>query len=270
MKNKLIIRSVLSLSFVVIVMAVAIVAFSSSSYAWFAKNDDVDGNQMGVSMVDSHVLYIEEYRVYKRNIENQEIVEVSNNISGDPLYLKKVSFNEYDTIIKERNEGTHIVISVVIGYIKSGSSIKVSITNSNPIEVSEQSDPLDSYLSNICSFRCKYGNRRDSISDAFSSFGSESYEQFVTVTNTENNGIVTWVNNKTDSIEMIISNYDGAIYEEDGESKLRVYIEISYNENLVSNYLTQNNESTDFSDITNSTVSFANDMEPFKFDYINN
>ena len=259
-------------------MAVAVVAFVSTSYGWFAYNKTTEGNDMSITLVGNQMLLIDEYRIYKRDEENKVIKEVSNNIDGDPLYNKRVSLNEYDTILKERNAGTHIVISVVIGHIVEGGTIVISISNNNPIDAEHQSDALEAYLSNICSFRCKYGLEEDDIETAFGSFNSETetypYSQFVTVTNTETNGEVTWINTKADSIEMTISNYDGAIYTvtENGNEvkKLRVYIEISYNEDLVTNYLSQNGESTDFNDVSNNEVEFRSDMKPFIFDYVLN
>ena len=268
MKNKkLIVKSVLSLSLVVLVMAVAIVAWSSTSYGWFAYNKTVNGSNMSVVSVDNPALLIDEYHIYKRDIENQAIIEVSNNVSGSDLYNADVSLNEYDTIIKERNVGTHIVISVVIGHIQRGGAIKVSLTNSNPIGESDQNNPLDPYLSNICSFRCKYGYETDEISTAFNSFtNSDTYYKFVTVTSNES----SFTNVKASLIEMTITNYDDAIFAEDGVDKLRVYIEISYNEELVTSYLSQNKLSTDINDVSNSTIEFESDMQPFIFDYSTN
>lgn len=240
------------------------------TYSWFAFNDTVQTTGMTISVKGADDIFIEEFHIYKRDQENNAIEEVSNNITDDPLYNKPISLNPYDTIIKERNVGTHIVISILVKNIQLGKSINISAFNNNAISTENKYEPLGNYLSNISGFRCRCGKSSDTIETAFSSFTNEEMNSFVSVSEIDD-GEHEWENSKLSTLTMTLSNYDDKVFYEEGSTspQLRVYIELSYNEELVTAYLNQNGSSTDFGSVLENEVHFTNDLLPFLFEYSN-
>ena len=238
------------------------------TYSWFAFNDTVEATGMQISVKGADDIFIEDFHIYKRNQENNAIEEVSNNVANDPLYNKPVSLNPYDSIIKERNVGTHIVISILVKNIQLDRSINITAFTNNGIAEENKYDALANYLSNISGFRCRCGGESDTIETAFSSFTNETINSFVTVTEIDD-GEHTWENSKLTTLTMNLSNYNNNVFYPEGSTTphLRVYIELSYNEDLVTAYLNQNGSSTDFGSVVSNEVHFQNDLLPFLFEY---
>ncbi|MBO7079221.1 MAG: hypothetical protein J6W64_05375 [Bacilli bacterium] len=240
------------------------------TYSWFATNTKTDSSGMQIGVKGGEDIFIEECHIYKRNQENNAIEEVSNNVLDDPLYNKPISLNPYDTIIKERNVGTHIVISILVKNIQLGKTINITAFSNNPISEEDKYEPLSNYLSNICGFRCRCGEEDDTIEAAFGSFTNEEIQDFVSV-DSASDGTHLWQNTKASTLTMTLADYDDKAFlvEGDTNKRLRVYIEISYDEELVSAYLEQSGSSTDFGSVFTSEIHFINDLLPFLFEYSN-
>lgn len=265
--NKKIIASFASTVVLFVMLVLALIIQFNPALGWFARNRKADADNMAVKVADPEPFFIEEYRIYKHNFDSDGVEEVSNNVEGDPLYLAQFSMNEYDTILTEHNENTHVVISVVIERVRTDKQgINVRFVTNQPIAVGDEGEPLDYYVTNICGFRVAYGNGSDTPEQIYNHFNSSSAAPSKFVTVARNND--QFSNTKVEELLFELSDYTDYVYTEDGVDKLCVNIEISYDDALVTEYLEQNDVySSSIDDLLDMTVDFFNDLEPIEFNY---
>lgn len=267
LSNKKIIASFASTLVLFVVLVLALIIQFNPALGWFSQNKEILSDDMNIKAIEQEVILFREYRVYKHNYDSDGVEEVSNNVEGDPLYLAPFSMNEYDTILTEHNENTHVVIRVVLEKVLTDKQgITLNFISNQPIASGDEAVPLDYYVTNICGFRAAYGNPNDTPEQIYNHFESSSVApvKFVTVERDGEN----FTNTKAESVLLELSDFDDYVYTEDGVNKLCVNIEISYDDDLVMEYLEQNDVySSSINDLLEMTVDFFNDLEPIEFNY---
>ena len=245
--------------------AAVFLLFGNMALGWFSNNRQVGAAGMAVVADDPGVLRVEEYRVYKHSPENDQVEEVSNNVEGDPLFEAQFAMNEYDTILTERNGNTHLVIRVIITDVRSDrDGLRLTVTHNTPLD--NATDPLTLHLSNIAAVRWMYGDHTANAQTIYTAFAAQPAPQkFISVARSGD----TFQNTKADTLTLELGDFTDYVYTEDGVDKLCVYVELSYDDALVREYIEQNNwnSSTIIADLLNMTVDFENDFAPFQFDY---
>lgn len=197
--KKIWILSTINLLFVIICCTIVV-------FAWFSMNKITNGNGMQIVLQQNDINI--DYSVYKYN--NNTFYDVTD--TNDTFIL-----NPYDTIIKERNVHTSIILKLIITgqAVLERDNIFISINCSET-----NSDTM--YLSNAVYFKFGLFNIDSNDIETIYTTAESNFNQI--------NNKYTFVDNiKNTLIIYTISNYNDYIV----NNSLTLFIEINYDEDLV-------------------------------------
>ncbi len=193
---------------------------------------------------------------------NDTITKVSDNLNP-----QTVSLNTYDYVLKEKNYATRLIIKIVITSIPSSKNgIKVTMSTSSGIL-----DGEDNWLkvaSNICSVRAKFGDSSDAIDDVFDDFEADTttpYNSFLTV---EHGGDPNPHNVKVATKDINVTNLDDYVYTVGDARKVVMYLEITYNDDLVDEFNEQNLNVLESLEVFEDNIDFTYDFNAFVLDFL--
>lgn len=265
--KKLIFASIINTTLVTFLLVFVFMVYFS--FGWFSSNTETNATGMSIKVGGLAGVSIEEYRVYLHNYDSEGVVEVSNNIENDDLYLADFELNPYDSILTEHNEYTRVLVRIIIDHVPTDKTT-LNVNVSNTTLLANAGASLTEHFSNICAFRFIYADHEDDPEDVYDALTNDNTASvpFVTVTRDGNN----FSNTKVASISLSLDSLNGSnssyIYTENDVRKLCVYLEISYDDNLVKEYLLQNNENEQtFDDLLNASFDFIGDIGEIKLTY---
>ena len=108
-----------------------------ATFAWFINSKVTDGNSIAVQM-DAHELRLD-YQILKFDDEKKKVIETDG-----------LNLNQYDSIIKERNEKTSIVLKVTL---TSNLFLSKTVSDVNISFKCTETTATTNYLSNITHFK---------------------------------------------------------------------------------------------------------------------
>ena len=201
----------------------------AATFAWFTASRKLAGNDIAIQL-DAKELHID-YNLYKFDDTQKEIVEVN-----------RFDLNTYDSIIKERNVNTPLIVKTVIaGNIfdnKTSSDIIIDL-------VCGESSYYTSYLSNIVNFRFKsFTLSTDNISDTYYAAKEELIPEAP---------IKFFTTTKLTTRQLVISNAPII------NSTITVYGLIDYDEGLIDDFISVNSLTLD------TMPEFQNDLQYIRF-----
>ncbi len=241
-----------------VTICVAIITFSSIAYAWFAHNEQVEasGMQISVRYDGSSISPTTIYALKFDGVNGAVAYEI------DDEHPVSVQMSEYDCIFTDRNINTPLIIRVEAEGLKDFDKfISVSIpckanyTNnqSSPLQLNTSEDSTDeilNYLSNVLVVRlgCYLKINGERIRDTFD---PSNESDVVTIYEGSRDALlesdirgkfVGEENLKTKEINLEIP-YDTFSPYLDDEGKLIFFIELDYEDGLISNFLSHSEES---------------------------
>lgn len=258
--------SAIGLFLLLVVLLLALAMYFASSFGWFAQSTQADAQDLGSHLTEDTGAEIREFHVYKRDGLTHGAAEVSNSIPGDPLYYQQVSLTEYDTVFTDRNVDTPMIFKVIIDHVNTNfAGLTVTVTcPENTTNYLDEDNNLGNFLSNICAIRCGYGTAElNAETDP-----DEIYSGAVALLENSQPGSFASVNaqyqntGKVNELTFTLGQYTAQ------NDTITVYLELSYNAELVDAYITQNGiEITSQSTAGNDIQDFVNDLSEFKFTY---
>ena len=205
-----------------------IVCFSST-ISWFVSATNNDASNMQVQLY-THELDMS-YRVYKYVDDEKSVIDVTGR--DDALTLQK-----YDSVIKNRNENTPIILDFLLTGVSLGDNIPIYInahcTNNTTTE---------RVLSNIVMLQfCSFTNVGNDASSIYSNVLSYIEDNNISAITFKQN------NTKIQDVMFTVSNYVDLIE----HNSLRIFIKIDYSEELI--------DAFEFSLTDSDSTSFTNDL----------
>jgi hypothetical protein len=108
-----------------------------ATFAWFVNTKMLDGNEMAIQM-DAHELHLD-YQILKFDDDQKQVIEIDS-----------FNLNQYDSIIKERNTKTAIVLKVDL---MSNLFLNKTVSDVDISLKCTETDSTTNYLSNITHFK---------------------------------------------------------------------------------------------------------------------
>ena len=184
------------------------------TYAWFVAAKVNDASNMQIQMY-THELDMS-YRVYKYDDDLEEAI----NVTGEPdeLVLK-----EFDSVIRERNTNTSIILEFLITGMSLGENIPIHINTT-----CRETDPDEHALSNIIKLQFA------PINSITTTDANEKYNQAVNYFDENSIPEITFKtgSNKVTSVTYDLANYSSSII----GGTLNLYIKLDYSESLVDDF----------------------------------
>ena len=202
----------------------------AATFAWFyTTKNNLKGSNIALQ-IDAQELHIN-YNLYKFDEDEKQIVEV-----------EKFDLNTYDSIIKERNANTPLVVKVIVaGNIfenKTASDVSIELTCNEEVQ-------FTSYLSNIINFRFKsFTLDTTTISDIYYSAKEELLSETPTT---------FFTTTKLTTRQLTISNAPII------NNTITIYGLVDYDEDLIDDFISINQ-------LTLETMpAFQNDLNYIRF-----
>jgi len=202
----------------------------AATFAWFyATKNNLKGSNIALQ-IDAQELHIN-YNLYKFDEDEKQIVEV-----------EKFDLNTYDSIIKERNINTPLVVKVIVaGNIfenKAASDVSIELTCTEEVQ-------FTSFLSNIINFRFKsFILDTSTISDTYYSAKEELLSETPTT---------FFTTTKLTTRQLTISNAPII------NNTITIYGLVDYDEDLIDDFISINQ-------LTLETMpAFQNDLNYIRF-----
>lgn len=199
------------------------------TFAWFVASKTLNGNDMAVQ-IDANEMHLD-YTIYSFNDTTKEIQKI-----------EAFNLNTYDSIIKEKNENTHLIVKTVLaGTIFDNKTVADIQINLHCTE----NNYYTPFLSNILHFKFKaFELQTENISELYYLATNElesetTYTFFTTVKLTDINLNITNAS--------VINN------------TITVYGLIDYDEALIDSYISVNHISLD------NIPSFTNDLQYIRY-----
>lgn len=202
----------------------------AATFAWFyATKNNLKGSNIAMQ-IDAQELHID-YNLYKFDEDEKEIVEID-----------KFNLNTYDSIIKERNTNTPLVVKVIV----AGNIFENKTTSDVLIELTcNESSYYTSYLSNIINFRFKsFTLDTNTISDTYYSAKEELLPE---------TPITFFTTTKLTTRQLTISNAPII------NSTITIYGLVDYDEDLIDDFISINQLTLDTMPV------FQNDLNYIRF-----
>ena len=255
--------------------------FATVTFAWLFSNENVDSTSNNMS------LYFDDttasYEVFRYDITTSK--GTTKDANGNDLDISNVELNQYDLIFLSRNRYTPIFARVEIMRLQSMPLngkvyLNVSRTPHNDAETTSADEkPMGDYASSVMRFSGWVSQSYDSDPNAlYNLIDNELYttivvnknytgnvklnsQVFTTATGEEGNRTYTKANDIT--LEMQYTESDWQT--KDGKQVLNLYLYISYDVELISYYVKENDISA--YQIGEDLIEFSNDINLMRVSY---
>ena len=207
-----------------------LVILFTGTFAWFyASKKNLEGSSIALQ-IDAQELHID-YNLYKFDEDEKEIIEVD-----------KFNLNTYDSIIKERNINTPLIVKAIL----AGNIFEGKNQSEVTIDLScNETAHYTSYLSNIINFRFKsFTLNTTNISDIYYDAKEELMSE---------NPITFFTTTKLTTTQLIINNAPII------NNTITIYAMVDYDEDLIDNFITVNSLTLD------TMPAFQNDLNYIRF-----
>lgn len=264
-----------------------------TTYAWISAERKAEAKK-GEMGIEGNKVLTSEFTAYSY-IDEDETVAI---VKGEDIILPK-----YDTVFTERNENSVLIFRVpVFGTtIQAKESYTVTLTLKDLSEITGLedynykngdkdkdssdyvgADAVADFISNVIFVKCAVVPEETLQVDEVTEKGTyDTVEEYIYytvldymknnvetsktfVTSTTTGDVTTW--SKTNSMTFTISNYGSAMV---SSGTVYMYIEMGYDDKLVSNMMETRNLSFEFGDDDDNMIEMQSDLYEYDFSSVN-
>ena len=271
-------RALTTLVITILILNMLIVA----SVAWFTLNRQTDADEMGMALAVDDTSAV--YKAYMYDLESE--AGTNKATDGSELTIGNLVLNQYDTIFKAQNRYTPAFARIEItrnSSMPANGNVTVTVARNASVGTD---DPMSAFSSSITRFTAfiiddKGDNDPDLMSDpaAFYEYISprsrfdaiEDLEGQLTHSKTFVNVIGSGADHTHEKLDEITISIpytsDNWYTDASGNSKLNVYLYITYDDQLIECYMdTKESESGGIS-LDDNSVTFENDFRKVTVGY---
>lgn len=244
-----------------LVVILVFLVLSVTTYSWFAHSENVEANGMTIQLDSMGSVSVSNVTLYRRDGAQGARI-VTDSI---------ISLPEYDTIFPDNNGNSHVIIRAVISGLEqqngsySAFSLVTSCMGDSPW-LDEQNNSLTPLLSNIVEIRAAVAGVDLATTDVANA--KTVYAGALELLSTVPSAVFVSKENdvfsKANSVSIGISDYDDKVLTDEGGNYAVLFIEITYNDALVQQFIAGNDLDIFGDGSVTDIVSFDCDLTSFK------